>query len=155
MEKTKITDPQEIVAAAQNHTIRELQAMSGLSYHRIWTLLARHGVVAKKKEPVGLTLTKEALEAVYAQGPLTLEDAAKALNTYPSMVSAALRRHGMIKGERKQSTRNKFTADRAFRVLSHIIKNPGDNLAEIGRKFDCSREYVRQVKECATINGIL
>lgn len=155
MEKNQLTDIEEIVAAAKSHTIRELQSMTGLSYHRIWTLLARRGVSPLKGAPVQQRITKEALEAVYVQGPLTVEEAAKALDCSHSSLTSALRRHGMIGDGRKPSVKNRFVGERAFKILAHIKNNQGETMAEIGRKFNCTREYVRQVKECATINGLI
>lgn len=156
MEKNQLTTNEEIVEAAASHSIRELQAMSGLSYHRIWTLLARRGVIPRKGAPVSQKLTKEVLEAIYAQGPLTLQEAADQLSASPSQVAKALRSHGMAPAdERIKSVRSKFTADRAFKVLAAIKADPNAYMAEIARKFNCSREYVRQVRECAVLNGIL
>lgn len=141
----------ELLNEAPNHTINELAQRYSTDYGTIYRILSRYKVeAAKAYQP----LTKEALEDVF-QAPVTITEAAEQLNVSTATVTKATKKFGLFNGGRKPHTKQKFNGGRAFKILGHLLKNPEENLSSIGRRFNCTREYVRQVKEAATIEGII
>lgn len=141
---------EELIKEAPNYTINELAERYSVDYGTIYRTLSRYKVeAAKAYEPI----TKEVLETVFEE-PRTLQDAATILHTTPSTVSYAIRKHNFISG-RKPTVKSRFVGERSFKVLAHLLRNPEESLASVGRQFNCTREYVRQVKQCALNEGII
>ena len=142
---------QELLDKAPSHTINELAEMYQTDLGTIYRILLRHKVeAAGSDEP----LTKEILEEVF-QEPTTVVEAAEQLHTSPKAITSAIKRFGLFGGKRKPTSKSTFTGGRAFKVLGYIINHPEENLSSIGRHFNCTREYVRQIKEVATNEGII
>jgi predicted transcriptional regulator len=142
---------QELLDKAPSHTINELSDMYQTDYGTIYRILARYKVEAEKAyEP----LTKEVLEAVFEE-PTTIVEAAEQLHVTPATITSAVKKFGIFGGKRKPTSKSTFTGGRAFKVLGYIINHPEENLASVGRRFNCTREYVRQIKEKATSEGII
>lgn len=148
--ETKEISLTELLDKAQYHNIKELAEMFETDYSSIYRVLAKYQVRAKKAYSA---IDRESLEMALEQDA-TVEGMAKTLQTTPSTVSRAMGYYGMVK-PRKAHTKSKFVGERAFKVLGWIIKNPDENLASIGRHFNCTREYVRQIKQCAINEGII
>ena len=140
----------ELLEKAPSHTINELAEMYQTDYGTIYRILSRYKVSAwRAYEP----LTKEVLEAVFEE-PTTIEEAAEQLHSNVGSVSYAIKKFGLF-GGRKPTVKSTFNGTRAFKVLGYIINHPEENLASIGRRFNCTREYVRQIKECGIAEGII
>lgn len=140
----------QLLKEAPNFTINELAERYSTDYGTVYRILARYKVEAQKAyDPI----TKEVLEAVFEE-PTTIEDAANQLHCSIPTVATATKKFGLF-GGRKPTTKGKFNGGRAFKILGHLIANPEENLASIGRRFNCTREYVRQVKEAAITEGII
>lgn len=141
---------QELLDKAPSHTINELADMYQTDYGTVYRILSRYKVNALRAyEP----LTKEVLEAVFEE-PTTITEAAEQLHVTVGTVSSAIQKFGLF-GGRKPHTKDKFSGFRAFKVLGYILNHPEENLASIGRRFNCTREYVRQIKECGLAEGII
>ena len=142
----------ELLEKAKTHTTSELADLYSSDTGTIYRILARYQMkaVSAKPEPI----SKEVLEEIFEE-PTTVVDAAKQLHVTPASITSAIKRHGLFKGKRKPTTKDKFSGFRAFRVLGYMLAHPEENLASIGRRFNCTREYVRQIKEVATIEGII
>jgi transposase len=141
----------ELLEKAPSHTINELADMYQTDYGTIYRILTRYKVEAMRAyEP----LTKEVVEAVFEE-PTTIVEAAEQLHVTPATITTAIKKYGLFGGGRKPTTKDKFSGFRAFKVLGYIFNNPEENLASIGRRFNCTREYVRQIKEAATNEGII
>lgn len=141
----------ELLNKAPNYTIKELAEIYGADYGTIYYILSRYKVEAK---PSYKRITKEALEAVF-EDPKTIIEAAEELQCTTATVTSAIKRHGLFGGGRKPTVKDKFAGFRAFKILGHLINHPEENMASIGRRFNCTREYVRQIKECAINEGII
>ena len=140
----------ELLEKAPSHTINELAEMYQTDYGTIYRILARYKVsAARVHEPI----TKEVLEAVFEE-PTTIEEAAEQLHSNVGSVSYAIKKFGLF-GGRKPTVKSTFNGTRAFKVLGYILNHPEENLASIGRRFNCTREYVRQIKECGIAEGII
>lgn len=142
---------QEVLEKAPNHTINELADMYQTDYGAIYYILSRYKVGAK---PSYKRISKEALEAVF-EDPKTIVDAAEELKCNVSTVTSAIKRHNLFGGGRKPTVKDKFVGFRAFKILGYLINHPEENMASIGRRFNCTREYVRQIKECGITEGII
>jgi len=141
----------ELLEKAPSHTINELADMYQTDYGTIYRILSRYKVsAARAYEPI----TKEVLQEVFEE-PTTIVDAAKELNCTMATVTSAIKRHGLFGGGRKPTVKSTFNGTRAFKVLGYMLNNPEENLASIGRRFNCTREYVRQIKEAAITEGII
>lgn len=140
----------ELLDKAQHHSVKELAAMYQTDYGSIYRVLSKHQVQAKKAYKA---IDRESLEMALEQDA-TVEGMARTLQTTPATVSRAMGYYGMVK-PRKAHTKARFVGERAFKVLSWIINHPDENLASIGRHFNCTREYVRQVRQCAINEGII
>ena len=141
----------ELLEKAPSHTINELADMYQTDYGTIYRILSRYKVsAARVHEPI----TKEVLEAVFEQ-PTTIEEAAEQLHSNIGSVSYAIKKFGLFGGSRKPTVKSTFNGTRAFKVLGYILNHPEENLASVGRRFNCTREYVRQIKEAATTEGII
>jgi hypothetical protein len=141
----------ELLEKAPSHTINELADMYQTDYGTIYYILSRYKVNAK---PVYRRITKEALEVAF-EDPKTIVEAAKELECNMSTVTSAIKRHGLFGGGRKPTVKDKFVGFRAFKILACILNHPEESLASIGRRFNCTREYVRQIKECGIAEGII
>jgi DNA-binding MarR family transcriptional regulator len=142
---------QELLDKAPSHTISELATMYQTDYGTVYRILARYKVEAlKAHEPI----TKEVLEAVFEE-PTTVVEAAEQLHVTPATVTHAIKKFGLFGGTRKATVKSTFNGTRAFKVLGYIFNHPEENLASIGRRFNCTREYVRQIKEAAIAEGII
>ena len=141
----------ELLEKAPSHTINELAKMYQTDYGTIYYILSRYKVTAK---PVYRRITKEALEAAF-EDPKTIVEAAKELECNMSTVTSAIKRHNLFGGGRKPTVKDKFVGFRAFKILACILNHPEESLASIGRRFNCTREYVRQIKECGIAEGII
>jgi len=141
----------ELLEKAPSHTINELADMYQTDYGTIYRILSRFKVSAiKSYEPI----SKEVLEEVFEE-PTTVTEAAKQLHVTPATITSAIKRHGLFGGKRKPTVKSTFNGTRAFKVLGYILNHPEENLASIGRRFNCTREYVRQIKECGVAEGII
>ena len=141
----------ELLEKAPSHTTNELADMYQTDYGTIYRILARYRVSALKDyDPI----SKEVLEAVFEE-PTTVTEAAEQLHVTPATITTAIKKYGLFGGGRKPTTKDKFSGFRAFKVLGYIFNNPEENLASIGRRFNCTREYVRQIKECGIAEGII
>ena len=141
----------ELLEKAKTHTTSELAALYSSDSGTIYRILARFQVKAASAiEPI----TKEVLEAVFEE-PTTVTEAAEQLHCTIGTITTAIKKYGLFGGGRKPTTKDKFSGFRAFRVLGYIFNNPEENLASIGRRFNCTREYVRQIKECGIAEGII
>ena len=141
----------ELLEKASTHTINELANLYRTDYGRVYRLLSKHQVsAAKTYEPI----TKEVLEEVFDE-PRTLQEAASMLHTTPATIGIALKKHNFYGRGRKPTVKSTFNGTRAFKVLGAILNHPEENLASIGRRFNCTREYVRQIKECGISEGII
>lgn len=141
----------ELLNRAPNYTIKELAEIYGTDYGTIYYILSRYKVEAK---PSYKRISKEALEAVFEE-PKTIVDAAEELKCNVSTVASAIKRHNLFGGGRKPTVKDKFVGFRAFKILGYLINHPEENMASIGRRFNCTREYVRQIKECGITEGII
>jgi DNA-binding MarR family transcriptional regulator len=142
---------QELLDKAPSHTISELADMYQTDYGTVYRLLSRNNVYPKRAyEP----LTKEALEEVFEE-PRTIEGAAQLLNISTYAVGSAIKRHGLLGGGRKPTTKNRFVGERSFKVLGYLLRNPEESMNSISKKFNVTREYVRQIKEVAIAEGII
>ena len=140
----------ELLEKAPSHTINELADRYSTDYGTIYRILTRYKVeAARAYEPI----TKEVLEAVFEQ-PCTIEEAAQQLHSNVGTVSHAIKKFGLF-GGRKPTTKQKFNGGRAFKILGYLLNHPEENLASIGRRFNCTREYVRQVREAAIAESII
>lgn len=140
----------QLLKEAPDFTINELAERYSTDYGTIYRILARYKVsAARVHEPI----TKEVLEAVFEQ-PTTIEEAAEQLHSNVGTVSHAIKKFGLF-GGRKPTTKQKFNGGRAFKILGYLLNHPEENLASIGRRFNCTREYVRQVKEAAIAESII
>lgn len=140
----------QLLKEAPNFTINELAERYSTDYGTIYRILAKNKVYPQRTyEP----LTKEVLEAVFEE-PCTIEEAAEQLHSNVGTVSYAIKKFGLF-GGRKPTVKSTFNGTRAFKVLGYIINHPEENLASIGRRFNCTREYVRQIKECGISEGII
>lgn len=139
----------ELLEKAKTHTTAELAEIYSSDVGTIYRILARFRVKAASS-----AISKEVLETIFEE-PTTVIEAAEQLHCTPSAITSAIKRHGLFNGKRKPTTKDKFNGFRAFKVLAYIIKNPEENLASIGRRFNCTREYVRQIKEAAIAEGII
>ena len=142
---------QELLDKAPSHTINELSEMYQTDYGTVYRILARYGVeAAKAYEP----LTKEVLEAVFEE-PTTIVEAAEQLHCTNGTITHAIKKFGLFGGKRKPTSKSTFTGGRAFKVLGYILNHPEENLASVGRHFNCTREYVRQIREAGIAEGII
>ena len=141
----------ELLNKAPNYTIKELAEIYGTDYGTIYYILSRYKVEAK---PSYKRISKEALEAVFEE-PKTIVEAAEELKCNMSTVTSAIKRHNLFGGGRKPTVKDKFVGFRAFKILGYLINHPEENMASIGRRFNCTREYVRQIKECGIAEGII
>ena len=141
----------ELLEKAPSHTINELADMYQTDYGTIYRILARYKVeAAKAYEP----LTKEVVEAVFEQ-PTTVAEAAEQLHCSVPTVVTAIKKFGLFGGNRKPTVKSTFSGTRSFKVLGYILNHPEENLASIGRHFNCTREYVRQIREAGIAEGII
>jgi len=141
----------ELLEKAKTHTTSELAALYSSDSGTIYRILARFQVKAASAiEPI----SKEVLEAVFEE-PTTVVEAAKQLHCTNGTITNAIKKFGLFGGNRKPTTKDKFSGFRAFKVLGHILNHPEENLASIGRHFNCTREYVRQIKEAGIAEGII
>ena len=142
---------QELLDKAPSHTINELAEMYQTDYGTVYRILAKNKVYPQRvHEPI----TKEVLEAVFEQ-PCTIEEAAQQLHSNIGSVSQAIRKFGLFGGGRKPTVKNKFVGERSFKVLAYLLNNPEESMNSISKRFNCTREYVRQIKEVATAEGII
>jgi hypothetical protein len=141
----------QLLKEAPNFTINELAERYSTDYGTVYRILSRYRVeAAKAYEP----LTKEVLEAVFEE-PTTIVEAAEQLHVTPATITSAAKKFGIFGGGRKPTTKDKFSGFRAFKVLGYMLNHPEENLASIGRRFNCTREYVRQIKEVSVLEGII
>ncbi len=141
----------QLLKDAPTHTINELAERYSTDYGTIYRILSRYRVSALKSyEPI----TKEVLEEIFEE-PTTVTEAAEQLHVTPATITSAIKKFGLFGGERKPTTKDKFSGFRAFKVLGYMLKNPEENLASVGRRFNCTREYVRQIKEVSVLEGII
>ena len=139
----------ELLEKAKTHTTAELAELYSSDVGTIYRILARYQVKAASS-----AISKEVLETIFEE-PTTVTEAAEQLHCTPSAITSAIKRHGLFNGKRKPTTKDKFVGFRALKVLGYVLKNPEENLASIGRRFNCTREYVRQIKECGLAEGII
>jgi hypothetical protein len=144
---------QELLDKAPHFTTKDLAEIYGTDYGTIYRILGRYKVKAKTEHVVKTRLTKELLESVFEE-PRTLKEAAGILQTNIHQVNLALKRHSMIRGNKK-NVKGKFQNHRLIQMLAFMIKNPQENNVVVGKKFSCTREYVRQVKQVAVEEGII
>ena len=142
---------EELIKEAPNYTINQLAERYSTDYGTVYRTLARYGVTAAKAHQ---PITKEVLEEVFEE-PRTLQDAATILHVTPTTIGVALKKYNVFKGKRKPTVKSTFHGMRAFKVLGYLLNHPEENLASIGRRFNCTREYVRQIKECGIAEGII
>jgi DNA-binding MarR family transcriptional regulator len=141
----------ELMEKASTHTVNELATLYRTNYGKIYQLLSKHKITpVKTYEPI----TKEVLEEVFEE-PTTVVEAAEQLHVTPATVTHAIKRFGLFGGNRKPTVKSTFNGTRAFKVLGAILNNPEENLASIGRRFNVTREYVRQIRECGIAEGII
>ena len=141
----------QLLKEAPNFTINELAERYSTDYGTVYRILSRYRVeAAKAYDP----LTKEVLEAVFEE-PTTIVEAAEQLHVTPATITTAAKKFGIFGGGRKPTTKDKFSGFRAFKVLGYMLNHPEENLASIGRRFNCTREYVRQIKEVSVLEGII
>jgi len=141
----------ELLEKAPSHTINELAERYSTDYGTIYRILARYKVeAAKAYEP----LTKEVVEAVFEE-PTTVTEAAEQLHVTPATITSAIKKFGLFGGNRKPTVKSTFNGTRSFKVLGYILNHPEENLASIGRHFNCTREYVRQIREAGITEGII
>ena len=141
----------ELLEKAKTHTTSELATLYSSDSGTIYRILARFQVkAASSNEPI----TKEVLEAVFEE-PTTVIEAAEQLHCTAGTVTHAIKKFGLFGGNRKPTVKSTFNGTRAFKVLGYILNHPEENLASIGRRFNCTREYVRQVKEAGVTEGII
>ena len=141
----------QLLKEAPNFTINELAERYSTDSGTIYRILARYKVdAAKAREP----LTKEVLEAVFEE-PTTITEAAEQLHSNIGSVSQAIRKFGLFGGKRKPTVKNKFVGERSFKVLAYLLNNPEESMNSISKRFNCTREYVRQIKAVATAEGII
>jgi hypothetical protein len=141
----------ELLEKAKTHTTSELAALYSSDSGTIYRILARFQVkAASSYEPI----SKEVLEAVFEE-PTTIVEAAEQLHVTPATITTAAKKFGIFGGGRKPTTKDKFSGFRAFKVLGYMLNHPEENLASIGRRFNCTREYVRQIKEVSVLEGII
>ena len=141
----------QLLKEAPNFTINELAERYSTDYGTVYRILTRYRVeAAKAYEP----LTKEVLEAVFEE-PTTVIEAAEQLHCSVPTIATAIKKFGLFGGNRKPTVKSTFNGTRAFKVLGYILNHPEENLASIGRRFNCTREYVRQVKEAGVTEGII
>ena len=141
----------ELLEKAKTHTTSELASLYSSDTGTIYRILARYQV---KAAPANEPISKEVLEEIFEE-PTTVTEAAEQLHVTPATITTAIKKYGLFGGGRKPTTKDKFSGFRAFKVLGHIFNNPEENLASIGRHFNCTREYVRQIKECGIAEGII
>ena len=141
----------ELMEKASTHTVNELATLYRTNYGRIYQLLSKHKITpVKTYEPI----TKEVLEEVFEE-PTTVVEAAEQLHVTAGTITHAIKRFGLFGGNRKPSVKSTFNGTRAFKVLGAILNNPEENLAAIGRRFNVTREYARQIRECGIAEGII
>lgn len=141
----------QLLKEAPTHTINELAERYSTDYGTIYRILSRYKISALRSyEPI----TKEVLEEIFEE-PTTVTEAAEQLHVTPATITTAIKKYGLFGGRRKPTTKDKFSGFRAFKVLGYMLKNPEENLASIGRRFNCTREYVRQIKEVSILEGII
>jgi transposase len=141
----------QLLKEAPNFTINELAERYSTDYGTVYRILARYKVgAAKAYEP----LTKEVMEAVFDE-PTTVAEAAEQLHRSVPTVATAIKKFGLFGGNRKPTVKSTFNGTRAFKVLGHILNHPEENLNSIGRHFNCTREYVRQIREAGIAEGII
>ena len=138
----------QLLKEAPTHTINELADKYQTDYGTIYYILRKYNV-----EAASATISKEVLEAIFEE-PTTIEDAANQLHCTVGTISSASKRFGLF-GGRKPTVKGKFVGERSFKVLAHLLNHPEENLASVGRRFNATREYVRQVKEVAIKEGII
>ena len=141
----------ELLEKAKTHTTSELATLYSSDSGTIYRILARYQV---KALPAYEPISKEVLEEIFEE-PTTVTEAAEQLHVTPAAITTAIKKYGLFGGSRKPTTKDKFSGFRAFKVLGYIFNNPEENLASIGRRFNCTREYVRQIKECGIAEGII
>lgn len=127
--------------------------MYGVNYQTMYQMLKKHGGKAKSQHIIKTRLTEEVLKQVFEE-PRTLEEAAQILQTTSSQLGAALKRHRMFRGNGK-TVKNRISGSRVIQIIGFMLKNPDAQNIDIGKKFSCTREYVRQVREAATNEGII
>ena len=141
----------ELLEKAKTHTTSELAALYSSDTGTIYRILARFQVKAASAiEPI----SKEVLEEIFEE-PTTVIEAAKQLHCTAGTITHAIKKFGLFGGGRKPTTKDKFSGFRAFKVLGYMLNHPEENLASIGRRFNCTREYVRQIKEAGIAEGII
>ena len=141
----------ELLEKAPSYTINELADMYQTDYGTIYRILSRYKVeAAKAYEP----MTKEVLEAVFEE-PTTITEAAEQLHVTAGTITRSIKKFGLFGGNRKPTVKSTFNGTRAFKVLGYVLNHPEENLASVGRRFNCTREYVRQIKECGIAEGII
>jgi len=149
--KTMSIPIDQLLKEAPNFTINELAERYSSDYGTVYRILARYKVeAAKAYEP----LTKEVLEAVFDE-PTTITEAAEQLHCSIPTIATAIKKFGIFGGNRKPTVKSAFNGTRAFKVLGAILNHPEENLAAIGRRFNCTREYVRQIREAGITEGII
>ena len=141
----------QLLKEAPNFTINELAERYSTDYGTVYRILTRYRVeAAKAYEP----MTKEVLEAVFEE-PTTVTEAAEQLHVTVGTITRSIKKFGLFGGNRKPTVKSTFNGTRAFKVLGYILNHPEENLASVGRRFNCTREYVRQIKEAGIAEGII
>jgi hypothetical protein len=136
-------------------TVRQLSEKYSVKGGTIRAFLRKNSVAVLKANPNDRLVPKEKLESLLANGWMGVYDLAAACNCGYHIVKKSLTTHGILKG-RKPHTRNRVReGNRAFKVLGYLMANPEMALEAIGKKFNCSREFVSQVDAMARKEGII
>lgn len=100
-------------------------------------------------------IPKEKIEEALKDGWLPVMQLSQKVGATYYKVNQALIHHGILRG-RKPTTRNRIReGNRAFKVLGYIMANPEMSLQAVGKKFNCTREFVSQIEAMGRNEGII
>jgi DNA-binding CsgD family transcriptional regulator len=136
--------------AAKEMTYNEISEEMALSYSTVYSLARDNHITVGRKSKVDRCLPE--IEKLAGEG-ISKKDIAEKLNLSNSSVTSAMKRHGITvnkpakdtstvdgpKGKRLSQARLERLAQ-----VEHLFVKEGLNAAEIARKFNVSREMIRQ-----------
>ena len=144
-----------IVWDSKSLTVKQLASKHMIKEPTIRSILRKNKMPPLKPDPTDRLVPKEELESLLANGWMGIHDMAATLNYGYHIVKKSLLFHGILNG-RKPHTRSRIReGNRAFKVLGYLMANPEMALEAIGKKFNCSREFVSQVDAMARKEGII
>jgi len=152
---TKKETVDSILWDSRSMDISQLHEKYGVAKGTIRAMLYRYGLKPQKPSPSRYFIPKEKLEAVLANGWMTIQGLEEALGCKYPVIKKSMGFHGLLRG-RKPHTRSRLReGNRAFKVLGYLMANPEMTHEAVAKQFNCTRELVSQIEAMARKEGII